>query len=302
MKQKIKSTRKTRILLIAVLVLIIGGFSWISYKGFFKPEKLRDLATITTNIPYCNTPSPAQTLDLYRPKNLGNDNLPLVVYIHGGGWRSGDKNGPLIATYAPTFIKKGVAVASIGYRLHSKTPYPDQNDDIACALTYLDTNATSLHIDTKKIIYFGESAGGQLAAFAALNIPYKNYDYEAPIGVIDFYGVSDFSKIIDGAHPDLNARRYLGSKYNKVTNSASPSAYVTKKAPRFLFVHGTDDKIVPLSQSKMLYDQLIKVGIDAEYVTVSGAKHGFIGPELSPPNSKVIQDNINLFLQETINR
>jgi acetyl esterase/lipase len=270
---------------------------------FVRPTTLRDLASITTNIHYCDTANSAQTLDLYRPKNLdANSALPLIIYIHGGGWRRGDKHNSLLTYYAPTFIKKGIAIASINYRLNPQTPYPDQNNDVACALTYIDSNAGRLHIDTKHTLYFGDSAGGQLAAFAALNIPYKNYDYEAPVGVIDFYGVSDFSTIIVGSHPDLNARRYVGSRYNKVTNTASPTTYVTKKAPRFLFIHGTKDRVVPLAQSKALYDQLTKEGIDAEYVTVPGVGHGFIGPELLPTAYKSILDNIVAFLKETINR
>jgi acetyl esterase/lipase len=126
-------------------------------------------------------------------------------------------------------------------------------------------------------LFFGDSAGGQLAAFAALNIPYNNYDYEAPVGVIDFYGVSDFSKIVGGTNPDLNA-------------------------PRFLFIHGTKDTVVPILQSRILYDQLTKVGIDAEYITVQGAGHGFNGPELPNVEYKKIVDNIDAFLKETIGK
>jgi acetyl esterase/lipase len=208
----------------------------------------------------------------------------------------------LISTYGPLFIKHGIAVASINYRLTPPKPYPDQNNDVACALSYLVKNADRLRINVDKSIFFGDSAGGQLAAFAALNTPYKNYDYEAPVGVIDFYGVSDFSKITEGSHPDFNARRYLGSKYSQSVASASPTTYVTKRAPRFLFMHGTKDHVVPMSQSKVLYDLLTHSGIDTEYVTIPGAGHGFVGPELSSNNYKAIQDSITSFLQETIQR
>jgi acetyl esterase/lipase len=264
--------------------------------------KLHDLAVVVPNVHYCNTSDSGQTLDFYRPKDSGDAVLPFVVYVHGGGWRHGDKTNPLLATYAPVFIKKNIAVVSINYRLNPKAPYPDQNNDVACALSYLDANAQRLHIDTKQSLYFGDSAGGQLAAFAALATPYKGYDYEAPVGVIDLYGVSDFSTIIDGARPDLNARRYVGPKYNKLANKASPTVYVTKKAPRFLFIHGTKDKVVPMSQSKLLFDELIKKGIDAEYVSISGAGHGFVGPELSGDVYKKIQDSMASFLKETLGR
>lgn len=298
-----KRAKLFAVILIVVIVSSLGATYWYLFRVPAEhATKLSDLASVESDIHYCNTSNPGQTLDLYRPKDVADAILPLVAYVHGGGWRHGDKNNSLLKTYAPLFIQKNVAVASINYRLNPGAPYPDQNNDVACALTYLDTNAERLHIDTKRILYFGDSAGGQLAAFAALAIPYKGYNYEAPVGVIDLYGVSDFSTIIDGVRPDLNARRYVGSKYNKITNMASPTMYVTKKAPRFLFIHGTKDKVVPSSQSKVLFDQLVKEGIDAEYVTISGAGHGFVGPELAGDAYKKIQDNMATFLRETIGK
>jgi acetyl esterase/lipase len=305
MKYTRKFSKKAKRIVAVLLIVIVcstGGAYWYLSKTPKEVMKLHDLAIATSNVHYCNTSDPGQTLDLYRPKDSGDSVLPLVVYIHGGGWRHGDKNNLLLATYAPFFIKKNIAVVSINYRLNPKAPYPDQNDDVACALSYLDTHAQMLHVDTKRSLYFGDSAGGQLAAFAALATPYKGYDYEAPIGVVDLYGVSDFSMIIDGARPDLNARRYVGPKYNKLANKASPTVYVTKKAPRFLFIHGTKDKVVPTSQSKVLFDELIKKGIDAKYVSISGAGHGFVGPELSGDVYKMIQDNMASFVKETLGR
>lgn len=296
--------KKTRVTLsiVGVSILVVSACLLVDYLSEHQ-QTLLTAASSRQNVAYCNSNNPAQTLDFYRPRNHDMETLPLLVYIHGGGWRSGSKRNPLIMkTYGQYFIEHGMAVASIDYRLNSKNPYPDQNNDIACAITYLNDHASELMIDIHKMIFFGESAGGQLASFAALNIPYKSYDYEAPVGVIDFYGVSDFSTIVDGVKPDLNARRYLGSKYNHVATAASPVTYVTKKAPRFLIVHGTKDKVVPISQSKDMYDLLIKSGIDAEYVEIPGAKHGFTGPELSTTNYKTIQDNLNSFLRETIQR
>ena len=89
-------------------------------------------------------------------------------------------------------MQHGIAVASIDYRLHSKNPYSDQNDDVICALSYLNIRAQELNINPQKVILFGDSAGGQLAALTALNADHNQYRYEPPRGVIDFYGVSDF--------------------------------------------------------------------------------------------------------------
>lgn len=303
MKRNTKRIGKVWLLVSAIgLLMVVALAIWAIYGQPAKPANIHDVAVTTAALQYCGDKDSSRTLDYFRPKGAGTTKLPLVVYIHGGGWRRGDENNPLLNNYGSQFIQKGIAVAAIDYRLNSANPFPDQNDDIACALSYLDANAAKLHIDIQKTLFFGDSAGGQLAAFAALNIPYNNYDYEAPVGVIDFYGVSDFSKIVGGTNPDLNARYYLGSKYNKVADAASPLTYVTKNAPRFLFIHGTKDTVVPISQSRILYDQLTKVGIDAEYITVQGAGHGFNGPELPNVEYKKIVDNIDAFLKETIGK
>lgn len=306
MRQK-KVIKHKRLYWTIIPLVLLGAvttiFMWVTLTtSHNKPLSINDFSSALLNVQYCNNKNPSLALNLYYPKGEITTKLPLVVYIHGGGWLRGDESGPLLETYGTKFITKGIAVAAVDYRLDAKNSYPDQNDDIACALSYLTTNADRLSIDTQKIIYFGDSAGGQLAAFAALNIPFNNYDYEAPVGVIDFYGVSDFSTIINGSRPDLNARRYLGSKYNTVADQASPTTYITKHAPRFIFFHGTRDTVVPISQSKTFYDQLISAGVDSEFVPIDGARHAFIGPELSAAQYKKIQDNIDAFLRETINK
>lgn len=300
-----KRTKKYKLLyrfVIPIVLVVIGIAVYLVNHTTLTPKPLtiRDVSTAQLGIQYCNSNDPSLVLNMYYPKGETTSKLPLVVYIHGGGWRWGDESGPLIDLYGSGFIKRGIIVAAVDYRLNSKSPYPDQNSDVACALSYLNINADRLHINTQKIIYFGDSAGGQLAAFAALNIPFNNYSYTAPVGVIDFYGVSDFSSIINGPRPDLNARRYLGKKYATIASQASPVTYITNNSSRFIFFHGTKDIVVPISQSKTFYDQLILAGVDSEYVAINGAGHAFMGPELPPAEYKKIQDSINNFLQETI--
>lgn len=280
---------------------MISGM-WIILSPPKKSTLLERISSRTSDIPYCDTRDKGQTLDIYRPSLLPEKmETPVIVYVHGGGWRRGDKNNTLLRAYAPLFVSHGASVVSINYRLNPPSPYPDQNIDIACAMSFLDNNAKKYDLNLKRMIFFGDSAGAQLTAFAALNIPFHGYDYEAPVGVLNFYGVSNFTTIVDGKKPDLNARRYLGSKYNKVASAASPTSYITKKAPQFLFVHGTKDTVVPISQSTNFYDQLTRAGINADYVEITGAHHGFVGPELSADRYQSLQNAIATFLHESIN-
>jgi len=297
-KRPTKSVHKHTIIIVAIAALIAVIVLWVyTESGGWRSETSRQ-----ENIHYCNTPDKQQTLDLYRPEDASNQTLPVVVYVHGGGWRWGGKNNAMINNYGPIFIKHNLAVAALSYRLNPLQPYPDQNEDVACAISYITINAAQLHIDATKMIFMGESAGGELATFAALNPSYKGTHSPAPIGVIDFYGVSDFAKIINSAHPDLNARRYLGPSYMQLATEASPITYVSKEAPQFLIIHGESDKTVPLQQSSILHSALTRAGAKSTYRTIPRAAHGFVGPELRPSSYKIVLDSLNTFLQEVVGR
>ena len=279
---------------LVILVLVIVGWVFIE-KSNWRAETIRQ-----ENIAYCNTANKQQLLDFYRPEDSQGQALPLVVYVHGGGWRWGSKNNAMFNNYAPIFLEHAIAVASINYRLNSAHPYPDQNNDIACAVTYLAAHANELHIDSSRMIFMGESAGAELASYAALNSAGRHYP--EPIGVIDFYGVTDFTKVLYGKHPDLNARRYLGSAYGQVALQASPITYITAHAPQFLIIHGQHDNIVPPEQSQLLQNALTSVGVPSTYIKIPDASHSFVGPELAPSDYKIILDGINTFLQQIVGR
>lgn len=302
-KQRIsKWIGKYRLSIVAIFVCLVlsGAYVFVLFQRGDSAVAPVSQIIAQQDIPYCNTTSKYQMLDTYRPKKLENQALPAVVYIHGGGWSSGNKHNALISYYAKFFAARGIATISVAYHLAGTDSYPVQNKDVACALEYVNTHSKELHINTAKFIFFGDSAGGNLAAFAALNPQYGGYKYAIPRGVIDFYGVSDFSKIIGGPHPDLNARRYLGPQYAKIAAQASPVKYVTAQSPRFLFVHGTEDKIVPIAQSQEFYDALQAAKTGSKYLVIPGAHHGFIGPDLGSKKNQMIQDAIDAFLRETI--
>lgn len=224
-------------------------------------------------------------LDLYLPKTKGKN--ALVFYVHGGGWTHGNKE----AEYEKikVFIENGFAVANIEYRLARQAPAPAAVEDVYCALVYLLKHANDYKIDTKKVILMGGSAGGHLAllvGFQAVQPVYNGgckYPGFKAAGIISKYGPTDVltwepARKIDGA-----SAAWLGDKINneKFIKTLSPVNYVSKEVQGIpvLFVHGKNDKTVPIQQAEILYQKLKQNGNDAELHIVENGKHGNFAPE-----------------------
>jgi acetyl esterase/lipase len=233
-------------------------------------------ATTHRDIPYCGDSSGSQQqLDLYVPKS-GTAAHPLVVFIHGGGWSRGDKTDPIVSAYGPAIVKQGDALASVNYRLAPHYTYPTQDQDVACAISYLYGHAAGYGLDRSRLALFGASAGGQLAAYAALATADQGQPWHASLrGVIDFYGISDLTKLPPRFPSDLSTRHFLGPEGADHSVAASPVTYTSQSAPPFLIFHGDEDQRVPLAQSQELARDLQAGGNTATLVVVSHAGHGF---------------------------
>jgi acetyl esterase/lipase len=233
---------------------------------------LSNVSDITHNIPYCNSSDPNQVLDIYEPKTESPSIRPLVVYVHGGGWRHGDKSNSVLANYGPVILEHGNVLASLNYRLSTKVKAPSQSQDITCALTYLRARSGSLKINPHRIILMGDSAGGQLVSLEALK-----YESHATIaGVVDLYGVTNIAIQIKAGHlAGRNAVLYLGSTDAAVIAGSNPVNFVTPDAPPFLLIHGRSDSIVSINQSRQLATSLRSVGVAADLIEVQHAGHAF---------------------------
>ena len=117
------------------------------------------------NIPYRNTSQPEHCLDIMRPKNAHGP-LPVLFYIHGGGFRLLSKDTHLF--FAMMFAKKGFLVVNINYRLAPAHPFPAAIEDTCAAYKWMVKNIAQYGGDTDRIIVSGESAGGNLATSLAI--------------------------------------------------------------------------------------------------------------------------------------
>ena len=234
---------------------------------------------------------PLQKLDLYLPNDPVEPSRgprPLILYVHGGAWRGGDKRDcPALPLTA-----KGYAVASVNYRLSQDATFPAQIQDCKAAVRWLRKNAKAFQIDPDRVGAWGESAGGHLVALLGVAGDVKEWEGDADKVssqvqcVVDLYGPSDLAKMNQQAPPfsrmdhdaaDSPESLLVGGpvQQNKdKTARASPVTYVTKDDPPFLIMHGDKDPLVPIGQSQELADAMKGAGVDVSFQVLPGAGHG----------------------------
>ncbi|MGM9606487.1 MAG: alpha/beta hydrolase fold domain-containing protein [Oscillospiraceae bacterium] len=248
------------------------------------------------DVPYA-TASKAQCLDLYLPEE-GDGPFPLLIHIHGGGFALGDKRDDHMDAYL-TGIRRGMAVASVEYRLSGEAAFPAAVLDCREALRYLAAHAARFSVDPNRIAVIGGSAGGNLAAMLGMNIPNGAFPGEeggtyAPLPVvraaIDQFGPMNFKSmdeqarrngvsIADHDEPFSPESQYLGMPVavasQEVCDRANPASYAGAAMCALLVQHGTADKLVPYAQSEEFVATLRAKGLGERvtFVPIEGADH-----------------------------
>lgn len=220
-----------------------------------------------------------QKFDLYVPKS--ETPLPLIIWIHGGGWEGGSKdNNPMMLLLA-----KGYAIAGINYRYSKQAPFPAQIHDCKAAIRFLRANAKKHNLDTDHFGVCGASAGGHLVALLGTSDGVKELEGDGGNpkessrvqAVCDWFGPTDLLKLSPaGGSPNAVTRLIggdLGVKKD-LTASANPITHIAKDGAPFLIIHGDKDRLVPLSQSELLHEALKKAGVETELLIFKGAGHG----------------------------
>lgn len=240
-----------------------------------------------------NGKSASLTMDLLIPESARKNTV--VVYVPGGGFVVAGKEGALNLR---TFVAEaGFTVASIQYRTtRDGANYRDGVEDVKAAIRYLRAHAAQHGIDAKRVVVWGESAGGYLAAMVGVTNDDHSFEAgedlnqsSAVQGVIDDFGASDISKIAADFDSATQATMYRneglvqyiggapGSKTldaNIARTSANPLTYIKPNAPPFLLFHGNQDKMVSPTQSLMLHEALTAAGVQSTRYIVDGAAHG----------------------------
>ena len=218
-------------------------------------------------------------LDLHLPgvDPGANGAAPVILFVHGGGWRLGSRAAftPTIST-AESFgriTEAGIAVVSVDYRLSGEAVFPAQVDDVRSALAWIREHADEFALDAARIVLWGESAGATLAALVGLE------PTSGVLGVVDWYGPSDLIAMAELAPDEAAVSRegqWLGTSAlddTELARAASPAYAVHSDAPPFFVAHGSADQFVPISQSERLTDALREQGVEVRFTTVEGANH-----------------------------
>ena len=242
-------------------------------------------------------------LDLYLPAKADHP-LPVVVWIHGGGWQGGSKEGcPAIQ-----FVGKGYAAASINYRFSQHAIFPAQIEDCKAAIRWLRANAKKYDLDANHIGVWGASAGGHLVALLGTTGSVKelegtggNLDQSSRVQcVVDWFGPTDFAKMGGWQDkPNSPMARLVGGPVKdkqELAAKANPLTYIDKDSAPFLIMHGEEDRMVPMNQSELLDAALRKAGVESTLVRVPKNGHG--GPGFTnPENRKKIEDFFEMHLK-----
>lgn len=229
-------------------------------------------------------------LDIYMPpKGKAAAPKPLVIYVHGGGWVGGHTRAAGALADFPKVLAslaaEGFVVASVEYRLSGEARFPAQLDDMRAAIRFLKANAGKYGIDPGRVAIWGGSAGGHLAALAALSCGAPGFDAKPqPAGsecvqaAAIWYGIFDFAPIVtQGAPLALIGCADAASCPADRVRAVSPLSYLEPGDPPFLLIHGDNDHTVSVTQSKDAYAKMKAAGLQVDEIIIPGVDHSFIG-------------------------
>lgn len=294
------------------IILTLLSVILVSTLGFSQNNPVMDIfpkgTTLHGNVAYNNDTLTKHLLDIYLPPNV-KGKVPLVIFIHGGGWLGNDKYADIgyMKKTVAEIVSRGFALAPIDYRFATQAIFPAQIQDCNRAISFLVDNADKYNLDKKRIAVMGFSAGGHLASLTGLsknnNVENffmagtnKSFTFKA---VIDFYGPAELVLFPGANDPKSPESLLIGAtplSRPDLAKAASPVTYVDKNDPPFLIIHGEKGDIVSNKHSYLLSSWLKVAGVQNELVIVKDAPHFGVMFDSDDVRNKVIA-----FLKEQMN-
>ncbi len=242
-------------------------------------------ATKIADIEYAYVGEQSLKLDLYLPPVK---DAPLLVWVHGGAWRSGSRSPLPLAE----FLAAGYAIASIDYRLSTQARFPANIHDIKAAVRFLRAKQNEYGFDATKIAVVGASAGGHLVALAGTTngdarlegVVGEHLDQSSDVqAIVSYFGASNLTSILKQSTPHGLSFRVPALKLllggvpddqPELARLASPVFHVDRFDPPLLLLHGDQDPQMPINQSHELHGQYKAAGLKVRFEVLHGAGHG----------------------------
>ena len=314
--------RSSLVLIMAsVIALACAGFAADEEAAAPKPApqpeyKIPDDVELIKDIAYSQDGNKAHKLDILRLKTPSKEPMPVIVWIHGGGFRGGSKTSGYPRLMR--FVQRGYLGVTIDYRFSTEKIFPAQLEDCKCAIRFLRVKAKKYNLDADHIGVWGGSAGGNLVAMLGTTGGVKEFEgkggwkkYSSRVqAVVDYFGMTDFLAIEALVKKGTATARFmlhdgkdsasglLGGKFwenPELCRKASPTTYASKDDPPFYIFHGDQDPLTPWSQGELLNKVLRKAGVESDFYLVKGGKHGW------PPRADV-DDKVDAFFDKHLKK
>jgi acetyl esterase/lipase len=245
------------------------------------------------DVVYCQIDGQSLQLDAYLQQ--GTDPHPTVVYVHGGGFVTGDKR-PCPSYVLENYSRRGFSVISVNYRLAPQHPFPAAIDDVTAAIAFIKQHAKVWNIDPAQMVLTGESAGGLLSALVGATLEGGN----KVAAVIPLFGETDLDLrvsedpccmdghaaprpeggcISPGLAAFLGFQQVSTDEQREILRRASTVSHIRRDLAPYLLIHGTRDFGVPFEQSVSLHEAMKKCGADCTLLPVVGGGHGNWSPQ-----------------------
>ena len=248
-----------------------------------------DEVEVTKDVPYDTEHGKRGLLDVYRQRDADLTSAPVLLHVHGGAWSIGDKEHQGIPLMLHMAARGWVCVA-INYRLSPRDAFPAHLVDVKRAIAWVREHGASYGADPSFLALTGGSAGGHLAALAALTP--NDPEYQPGFAHVDttvqaaapHYGVYDFAGVIGTKRSEQMRDLFLGPRVLfkdpraelAEFEKASPLARVNADAPPFLVIHGSTDSLVEVAQARAFVEALRAVSRQpVAYAELPGTQHAF---------------------------
>src|SRR5215469_7371693 len=281
---------------LAVFLLLESSTAWSQERESIQPKL--QAAEVIPDVEYCTGGGHPLRLDMTRPKVRPDKPMPVVVYLHGGGWR-GHKGKT-----GTRFASRGFFGVVVDFRPSDEAPFPAQLEDVKCAIRFLRAKAKEFHIDTARIAVWGDSSGGHIAALLGTTGNVKEFegaggwqDFSSRVNAVILVSApTDLQRAFEEARqlgiteealaqPRADVEQFIGGRLEESKEKlarANPIAYVAKDDPPFLLIHGDQDQVVSASNSIWLYEALKAANVPAELDILKGSGHNISGESSFP--------------------